>query len=309
MKESYMCESELKLEALVIEPSGSIVPSDEDACPSCAAHHPGPQSAGNLQVDPEIRLPSPGMDVSVSYFYNSGDPTASPYGYGRTISCNHRLTARNNHTHVQMLRGDGSGVQYKQAETGNYELSADLSWLGLSLKQEDGHWVETNGDGVKTFYPVLEDGKTSKVSYIEDAVGNRHTYTYDSNGLLTTLTDTVGRQVTFTYNSNNLLSEITDWAGRKNLFTYDITTNPRKPVLIKVTGPTGCQTKYKHNDEGLLSGIVDPNGYETNYQYDKRGRVISRSIVGIGETKYDYDFTALSGTGQYTARVNSSGTL
>jgi RHS repeat-associated protein len=73
-----------------------------------------------------------------------------------------------------------------------------------------------------------------------------------------------------------------------------------------VTGPTGCQTKYKHNDEGLLSGIVDPNGYETNYQYDKRGRVISRSIVGIGETKYDYDFTALSGTGQYTRIVTDA---
>src|SRR3979411_663525 len=61
-------------------------------CGTCAAFRPEPGVDGNLQVDPEIHLPSPGMDVDIAYFYNANSQYSGPFGYGRTISPN--LTAQ-----------------------------------------------------------------------------------------------------------------------------------------------------------------------------------------------------------------------
>jgi hypothetical protein len=47
------------------------VPSDAPSCASCEAYRPLPQPDGNLPVDPEIYLRSPGIDVDVDYFYNA----------------------------------------------------------------------------------------------------------------------------------------------------------------------------------------------------------------------------------------------
>src|SRR5476649_251643 len=60
-------------------------------CRHCDAYRPEPQLSGNLQVDPEIHLPSPGMDVDIAYYFNSstypGSPFINgPYGYQRIMS-------------------------------------------------------------------------------------------------------------------------------------------------------------------------------------------------------------------------------
>src|SRR5579872_1577170 len=84
-------------------------------CSTCAAYRPDPLPDGNLQVDPEIRLPSPGMDVDIGYFYNSVATTNGPFGYGRTITSN--LTAQassltGSQTLVTLTRGDGTLVSF-----------------------------------------------------------------------------------------------------------------------------------------------------------------------------------------------------
>ena len=66
--------------------------SDASSCPRCEAFRPDPQASGNLQVDPEIHLPSPGMDVDFAYYYNAVSANNGPFGYGRTASQN--LTAQ-----------------------------------------------------------------------------------------------------------------------------------------------------------------------------------------------------------------------
>src|SRR5690348_14318523 len=64
---------------------GAVAP--QSVCHRCAredAFRPPPQLNGDLRVDPEIRLPSPGMDVDIAYFYNASESYNGPYGYGRT---------------------------------------------------------------------------------------------------------------------------------------------------------------------------------------------------------------------------------
>jgi len=52
----------------VVELAPRPVTSSNDSeskrrCAPCAAYRPDPQMSGNLQVDPDILLPSPGMPV------------------------------------------------------------------------------------------------------------------------------------------------------------------------------------------------------------------------------------------------------
>jgi hypothetical protein len=75
-----------------------VLPLDESgaakavACHRCEAYRPDPQRSGNLQVDPEIHLPSVGMDLDIAYYYNATSAVNGPFGYSRTASPN--LTAQ-----------------------------------------------------------------------------------------------------------------------------------------------------------------------------------------------------------------------
>src|SRR5689334_6216897 len=86
----------------------------EPPCPRCAAHHPNPQLGGNLQVDPDIHLPSPGMDVDIAYFYNASSQSNGAFGYGRTISHNLLAQASGSPAIVTLTRGNGARVSFQE---------------------------------------------------------------------------------------------------------------------------------------------------------------------------------------------------
>ncbi len=77
-----------------------VLPSgfgEAPACRRCVEFSPGPRLDGTLLVDPEIHLPSPGMDVDIAYFYNGNSTYNGPYGYGRTMSPNLLAVASGTH--------------------------------------------------------------------------------------------------------------------------------------------------------------------------------------------------------------------
>jgi len=61
---------------------------DAASCAHCEGFRPDPQRSGNLQVDPEIHLPSPGMNVDIDNYYNAASTTNAAFGYGRTVNSN-----------------------------------------------------------------------------------------------------------------------------------------------------------------------------------------------------------------------------
>src|SRR5579862_4053059 len=94
--------------------AASVQPgAQSDGCNRCAVYRPTPQLDGNLQVDPEIHLPSPGMDVDIAYYYNASDPTNGAFGYGRTLSHNLLAQASGSPTIVTFTRGNGARVSYQ----------------------------------------------------------------------------------------------------------------------------------------------------------------------------------------------------
>lgn len=264
-------------------------------CGSCAVYRPGPQPDGNLQVDPEIHLPSPGMNVDIAYYYNSNTDYNGAFGYGRTISTNLLAQASGTPTLVSFSRGNGAMVSYLEDGSGNFVPQSPRLFNTLVKDTANSLWKEVTPDGLLTAYPLDTSGQVTSVTYAEDAVGNRHSFIYQA-GRLQNLQDAVGRLVTFNYvnmavsptNSMNLLQAIEDWAGRRTSFAYDATSVQDKPLLTTVTGPSGCQTAYHYDSNPYLIEIVDPNGYSTSYSYDGNGRVVTRGIAGSGTTLYEY---------------------
>jgi len=267
-------------------------------CPPCIAFRPDPQLDGNLQVDPEIHLPSPGMDVDIAYYYNAVSVYNGPFGFGRNLSTNLLAQASGSPAIVTLTRGNGIRVSFQDDGTGHFVAQTPGLLSSLVKDTTDSLWKETTLGGHLTAYPLNTTGMVTTLSYAQDAVGNYHTFTYAS-GLLSTLEDAVGRVVSFSY-SGGLLQTVEDWVGRLTTFAYDTASASPKNLLTTVTGPSGCQTGYQYTTftvatainsagyEWLLSGLVDPNGYATSYTYDQQKRVVTRTIAGGAVTTYLY---------------------
>jgi YD repeat-containing protein len=188
---------------------------------------------------------------------------------------------------VTMTRGDGSNVTYQENTSGSYVSYSPRNLDTLAQDTVDNLWKETTQDGITTAYPLNTTGQITSVSYIQDAIGNRHTYSY-SSGRLANIEDAVGRLITFAYNSSNVLSTIEDWAGHLTTFAYNTTLISGSPVLTTVTGPSGCEVVYAYNSSGQLTEITNPNGYATNYNYDSNGYITSRIVAGTYVSTYTY---------------------
>ena len=249
---------------------------------------------GNLQVDPEIHLPAPGMDVDIAYFYNTTSTQNGPFGYGRTLSPNLTAQASGSPAIVTLTRGSGAVVSYQNNGSGTFLNQTPGNLNTLTEDSVDGYWKESTPDGKLTAYPLNTTGMITSIAYAQDAVGNTQTFGY-SSGLLQSIQEPCGRLVSFGY-SSGLLQNIEDWAGRRTTFQYDSASASPKNLLTTVTGPTGCQTQYQHTtfplaggtSDWLLSGIVDPNGYGTSYSFDQQRRTVSRTVAGVGTTSFLY---------------------
>ena len=278
------------------------------------AYRTEPLLDGNLRVDPEIHLPSPGMDVDIAYFYNSNQNYAGPFGYNRNLSASlvMQAEAAATPTWVSFLRGDGSMASYVyDAASSSYLPYTGGLVNSLQRDTTNSRWIETTPGGIINAYPAVATGALSSISYAQDPVGNRQTFLY-SAGALQTLMDTMGRRVTFSYVSGRL-STIKDWASRVTTFQYDSTSVAGKALMTTVIGPSGCVTGYGYDTttptNPRLTRITDPDGFTTTYTYDGSGRVNSQTMVGQYTTQYSYPTGASVVTypdgGVYTNLLNS----
>ena len=114
---------------------------------ACAIRSSSPQLLGNLQVDPEIVLPSPGMNVEIAYFYDSFSPYNGPYGYGRILSTNLTTQALGSPAIVSMTRGNGGMVIHQADGDGFISLSPE----NLNILEQDfvnNQWKEITLRGI-----------------------------------------------------------------------------------------------------------------------------------------------------------------
>jgi len=118
------------------------------------AFRPQPQATGNLQVDPEIQLPSPGMDVNIASYYNAVSTNNSPFGYGWTSSVFLTAQASPTPSIVTMTRGNGYVVSYLESGSGTNVFNPQTPGLFNTLSKDVGNglWKETTPDGFTFAY-------------------------------------------------------------------------------------------------------------------------------------------------------------
>jgi RHS repeat-associated protein len=233
---------------------------------------------GGMRLDPDLVLPSRGMDVEIEFYYYSQDDSEGPYGHGRTMSYNRFIETGGNFAVVNY--GDGDRRTY-ELQGGVYKPPAGT--YDLLKKETDNTWTQ-----VRYYDWVYFRYDTSKrLSSIQDPNGNTQTISWEgTSGRVATILDPAGRTVTFHYDGNGRLDYMLDWGERRQTFSYDADAN-----LNMVIGPAGCVTYYNYDANHHMTQMIDPDGFVFEWQYDTAtpARLIRQSRPGDSHTYYNYD--------------------
>lgn len=141
------------------------------------------------------------------------------------------------------------------------------------VKNDDGTFTRRWKDGTETRFNA--QGLQTAVI---DRNGNSTQYSYDANGLLTTLTDPVGKVTTLTYN-NGRLNRITDPVGRNTAVEHDSAGN-----LVRITDPDNSVRQFAYDARHHLVSQTSKLGQVTTYEYNFAGRHI-KSVLPDGSIR------------------------
>jgi len=120
---------------------------------------------------------------------------------------------------------------------------------------------------------------------VEDGRGNQHQLAYNGEQLAT-VGDGLGRQLTFSYNPDGLLTNVSD-GTRSVQYTY---VHSNLTAFVDAGGRT---TTYSYasdtNFPGLLTAKIQPEGNAPFVQqYDPEGRVVSQADANANTTTFEY---------------------
>lgn len=189
-------------------------------------------------------------DFAIERNYNSkGAAYNSAFGRGWSFAYAEQLS-KDKDGNLRYKRDDGSILVFTEHE-GSYTAPE-----GFDLRLER-HQVKENtfdfGNGEET-YPVFE-------------------YTITDTG-----------QVVKTFNSYGMLLSVTDEKGNKTTLTYD-----ENQCLSKITSPAGKVLEIVSDEQGYITEIRMPNGGKLSYIYDEQGNLVSYTDAAGAVTKYEYD--------------------
>ena len=174
-------------------------------------------------------------------------------------------------------------------DDGDIMIRFGNSGLKRFAKQEDGSFVSPRGDYSTLeamddkYVRTLKDGTQyifnteGFLQEIRDRNNNITLYCYkEESNQLKYIEDPVGNRIHFAYNSAGKIESIRDPADRLTQFAYDDQGN-----LILITAPDGSTRRFQYNADHLLTGQVMENGATRFYYYDDFRR-LSGSIFDDG---------------------------
>ena len=143
----------------------------------------------------------------------------------------------------------------------------------------------TDGSGNKILFEKMPNSDSGYLRNIKDPAGRTTVYNNDS-GKLTKIIKPNGKYVTFTYDTEGSMTSVTDVDGYKVEFTYTSSKSGKKVSSIKEIGKNGTsgqkitfdRTKYNttiiktYGADGV-SGTSDD--LTSTYQFDEWGRTVS----------------------------------
>ena len=304
------------------ERDGSPLDSSSQGAPM--AGDPINTSTGNKFLQDDDYIGNPWL--TFRRFYNSSAAVAAStigahwrHSFDRSLTV---LAGAANGPVITMFRPDGKRDVFLKT---NGQWRSDPSVSDLMVEND-------NAQGTAASYTVFIAARrhfetydtTGLLQSVTDETGTGIALAYSNTltapaiapkpGLLLTVTDPTGRQLTFTYDSSARVHQVTLPDGGTLAYAYDTAGN-----LISVQYPDSKTRQYVYNESTLtgganlpnaMTGIVDEAGvrYE-NTTFDSTGRATSSSFAGnVGNTHITYNADGTS-TVQYPLGISSKMTF
>ena len=192
----------------------------------------------------------------------------SSFGSGWSLESHHKLYVDDDGD-VMLLFGNSDKKRFLIQLDGSFiSPKGDYS----ILSKQGSKYIRTLKNGTK--YIFKTNGLLEK---IEDRNKNITLYCYDEQtNRLKYIEDPVGKRAIFTYNSAGKVESIRDPANRVTRLSYDTSGN-----LILITNPDGSTRSFTYDNEHRMTGQQRENGKMSNYTYNNLGRIES-SITSDG---------------------------
>jgi RHS repeat-associated protein len=254
----------------------------------------------------DVSVPGRGPGLDVTRTYNSlRASTEGTFGYGWTSDYDAHLSI-NSDGSVTLTDDDGSQVTAEPNGFGGFTVP---SWADSTLA--------ANADGTYTFVRHATQIRTfsagGQLTAISDLNGYTTTLAYtqcpvlvdvvcSGPGVLSTATDSAGRILSFSFGSNGLVSSVTDPIGRTTSYAYDGAGD-----LASATDPQGRVTTFTYGANHLLLTRTDPRGGVVTNAYDAQGRVATQEDAMGRTTSFVFSGNNFSATGGTTTITDPKG--
>jgi len=252
--------------------------------------------SGNLYHDQRVG--------KLTLSYNSIDTYEGPVGKKWTHNYNIRLTALSDNATLVLNTEDGN-IIYFHLNSGIYYPDAVSGDTSTIVKNVDNTYTRTLKNGtIQTF------NTAGLLTSITDRNSNITTLTYNSSdltsiidqnnrttaitttdGKITAITDALGRTHTITY-TDSIITAITDPLSNAWQFTYDTTGK-----MLTKTDPLNNVITYTYDTNGKLLTSTDPENKTRTMNYNQMGTTTYTEKNG-GIWTYTYDSTYTVKTAQ-----------
>jgi RHS repeat-associated protein len=252
----------------------------------------------------------PSVEVSLSYNAQSAIATNEPFGNKWQFNYASYLVVDTG-GQVTIFMPDGRRDIYSPNGGGGYDRPYKV--FNTLTKISENHFeLKFLGDTVYAYN--IPSGTTSLQPFlveIRDAYGQKLSFGYNSDVLLTTITDAMGRNTTLTYNSDDLVTRVADPFGRTASFEYDTHRN-----LTKITDMGGYWTSLTYDADAYVTSIQDSRsrwgfyiepagGYNSSDPYPPPGSPMWEdyriTVTNPLNGKEEYHYNGYSRYGWYVA--------
>ncbi|WP_375492777.1 RHS repeat-associated core domain-containing protein [uncultured Nostoc sp.] len=152
--------------------------------------------------------------------------------------------------------------------------------------------------GTRTEYTYDNLGRISRErDFFGNSTGNDTTYTYNTDGQVTSVTDARNRTTLIGIDDKGRPSVTTYFDGTTSKVTYDALGRTKSE-----TNQLGQTTSYNYDVFGKVAAITNPLNQQTQFTYNSRGSLVKVTDALNHSTGYEYD--------QYnrqTAVINANG--
>ncbi len=266
----------------------------------------------------DVSFSTPGIPLEFKRSYNSSMLSDGPLGYGWTHTYNMSVTVVTNWTiggvttpvRIKVMDSDGRALYFSRI----FQTYTDeLRFYGESGVRHrfkkiisTGQYVLRKSDSNLT-YTFGTDGKLTSIT---DPSGNSLTLTYTSD-LVTDITDNYGRSLTIAY-SGTKISSVTDPKSQQVTYTYTSSD------LTQVSYPDSRSLSYAYSSHRMTDKYDTSSNLIGHWAYDANGRVSTyyrfvRDTVNQEQITFTYDYTSTpntttltrsTGTTTYTTAIN-----